>query len=203
MAVFAGIVGIAQQFSPSCFHHASTGRRNDFPVARPSSLHPRPEPGLLAMLGLQARGIDVMRLDRSEILDPSGEIGTGCQVLGGIAIALLPPRGQREIDHPPQRHRRGERMLLGQCFGRWCQEFVVIAVNLVVPVDQQSTSSCRSISSQPRRAGRSAIVRRGQAMASSKRRPRPQEGRGAPRHAPSRVPRPRCLRNPVVASDRP
>ncbi len=31
-----------------------------------------------------------MRLDRSEVLDPSGEIGTGRQVLGGIAIALLP-----------------------------------------------------------------------------------------------------------------
>ena len=36
------------------------------------------------MLGLQARGIGRVRLDRSEVLDPSGEIGTGCQLLGGI-----------------------------------------------------------------------------------------------------------------------
>ena len=37
------------------------------------------------MVCLQARGIGVMRLDRSEFLDPSGEICTGRQVLGGIA----------------------------------------------------------------------------------------------------------------------
>ena len=38
MAMFAGIVGIAQQFSPSCFHHASIGRYHDFPVACGSSI---------------------------------------------------------------------------------------------------------------------------------------------------------------------
>ena len=57
---------------------------------------------------------------------------------GGIAIALLPRLVQREVDHRPQRHRRGQRMLLRQCLGSRGQEFVVIAVDLVLPVDQQS-----------------------------------------------------------------
>ena len=92
------------------------------------------------MLGLQARGIGRVRLDQSEVLDPSGQVGTGCQMLGSIAIALLPALSQREIDHRPQRHRRGQRMLLGQCLGRWCQEFVVIAIDLVLSVDQQLRS---------------------------------------------------------------
>ena len=77
------------------------------------------------MLRLQARGIGVVRLDSSEVLDPSGEIGTGRQVLSSIAIALLPPLGQREIDHRPQRHRRGQGMLLCQGLGRRDKEFVV------------------------------------------------------------------------------
>jgi hypothetical protein len=40
------------------------------------------------MLRLRARGIGMVRLDWSEVLDPSSEIGTGRQVLGGIAVAL-------------------------------------------------------------------------------------------------------------------
>lgn len=79
-----------------------------------------------------------MRLDRSEVLDPSGKFSTGRQVLGGIAITLLPSFVRREIDHRPQRHRRVQRMLLGQCLGRRGQKFVVIAVDLVLPVDQQA-----------------------------------------------------------------
>ena len=90
------------------------------------------------MLGLQARGIGRVRLDRSEVLDPSGQIGTGCQVLGGIAVALLPPLVQREIDHHPQRHRRGQRVFLCKDLGGRGEEIVVIAINLVLPVNQQS-----------------------------------------------------------------
>ena len=87
---------------------------------------------------LQARGIGVTRLDRSEVLDPSGQIGTGHQVLRGAAITLLPPLVHREINHRPQRHRCGQRMLFGQCLGRRGEEFVMIAIDLVLPVDQQS-----------------------------------------------------------------
>ena len=93
------------------------------------------------MRHLQARGIAVVRLNWAEVLDPSGQIGTGRQVLGGIAIALLPRLVQREVNHRPQRHRRGQRMFLGQCFGRRGKEFVVIPVDIDLLVDEQARST--------------------------------------------------------------
>lgn len=44
------------------------------------------------MLGLQARGICVVWLDWSEVLDPSGQIGIVREVMGSIASSSASPQ---------------------------------------------------------------------------------------------------------------
>ena len=86
--MFAGFVGIAQQFSPSCFHHASNGWRHDLPVAQPSPRNLQPEAGLLLIRRLPAHQTCHVRLHRRKAFHPSGKISTFRRLPRGIAKAL-------------------------------------------------------------------------------------------------------------------
>ena len=84
------------------------------------------------MLQPERRDVAVVLGMWRKVIDPLRQMFASLQMACNVRIAFEPGAIEREVDHGPQRERRGQRMVLFQGFGRQRKLPIVIAVQLAV-----------------------------------------------------------------------